>query len=54
MTIAGTADLKRLVRSGVVRPPLKSLSEDFLARPRPKDRSGSVVEAVLEDRREGR
>ncbi len=47
-------ELEELVRSGVVRPPAKPLSEDFLTRPRPRDRGGTVVEALLEERREGR
>lgn len=51
---ATDGELEELVRNGVVRPPSASLSEDFFDRPRPRDRDGSVVQALVEERREGR
>ena len=47
-------DLDELVRAGIVRPPAKSFSQVFFDRPRPKDGDGSVVQAIIEERREGR
>jgi prevent-host-death family protein len=47
--------LARLVRQGVVRPGRGTLPKDFFKTklPRPQ-KSGSVVEALLEERRNGR
>jgi prevent-host-death family protein len=48
------ARLARLERAGVIRRAEQKLDvEAFLARPRPRSRE-SVVEALLEERREGR
>jgi prevent-host-death family protein len=48
------ARLQRLAREGLVRLPQKKVDVDeFLARARPKP-TASVVEALLEERREGR
>jgi len=47
-------ELDELVRAGVVRSPAAPFSEDFFNRPRPSDRDGSVVQALVEERREGR
>ena len=47
--------LQRLVRAGVVRPASADPPLDLLRTPGPKVRGGaSAVEAVLEERREGR
>jgi len=51
---AADGELDELVRNGVVRPPSAPLSGDFFDRPRPRDRAGSVVQALVEERRQGR
>ncbi|TFH66284.1 MAG: type II toxin-antitoxin system prevent-host-death family antitoxin [Gemmatimonadales bacterium] len=43
-----------LVRSGLAQRPLQSLDADFLQQPRPEDPEGRSLEAVLEERAEGR
>lgn len=43
-----------LIRMGLARPPLRRLSKDFWKLPRPKDPQGRVLEALLEERVEGR
>jgi prevent-host-death family protein len=49
------ARLARLVREGLVRPARRKLSKDFFTRELPRTKDGSsVVEALLEERREGR
>jgi prevent-host-death family protein len=52
---ADEARLARLIRAGVVRPGRTPLPPDFFTRELPKPKGGaSVVEALLEERREGR
>jgi prevent-host-death family protein len=47
--------IARLERAGILRPPRRPPSRELLAKPAPKPRSGvSVLEALLEERREGR
>ena len=48
------ARLAELVRSGRVRPPRRPLPEDFFERPVNTDPDGLVLEALLEEREEGR
>ena len=43
-----------LVRSGLAQRPAQSLDPGFLQRPRPGDPEGRSLEAVLEERAEGR
>jgi prevent-host-death family protein len=43
-----------LVESGLAKPPVAKLPKDFWKRPRPADPEGLGVQALLEDRREGR
>jgi len=43
-----------LVRSGLAQRPVQSLDPAFLQRPRPRDPDGRGLEAVLEERAEGR
>jgi len=50
----GTRQISELERRGLVRAPQKELSSDFLDRPRPRSRAGSVRKALVEERREGR
>jgi prevent-host-death family protein len=49
-----SAGIDELVRSGVARPPQKPLPDDFFERPRLEVEGGSVLESLLEERREGR
>ncbi len=46
--------LNRLIRAGLVRPPLKKLPRDFWDRPWPKDPEGRALAALVEDREQGR
>ncbi len=46
--------LNRLIRAGLVRPPLKKLPRDFWDRPWPKDPEGRALAALLEDREQER
>ena len=46
--------LAELVRSGLARPPRKRLPRSFLAAERPSDPAGRSLEAILEERAEGR
>lgn len=46
--------LARLQAAGVVRLGQRKLAADFWDRPRPSDEDGAVLEAILEERREGR
>lgn len=48
------ARLTDLVRSGRARPPRAPLPEDFFERPVGADPEGLVLEALLEERAEGR
>ena len=48
------SELEELVRAGTVRPPVKPLADDFFELERPSDADGSVVDALLEERAEGR
>jgi prevent-host-death family protein len=44
------ARMERLIRSGVIRPPLRTLSPDFWTRPVPEDPEGCLVNTLLEER----
>jgi prevent-host-death family protein len=47
--------LERLIRKGIVRPARGPLNRELLSEDPPRTKSGaSVVEALLEERREGR
>lgn len=46
--------LQALVESGLVRPPRAPVPGDFLDRPRPADPEGRLLEALLQERSEGR
>ncbi len=46
--------LNRLIRAGLVRPPIRKLPRDFWDRPWPKDSEGRALAALLEDREQGR
>lgn len=46
--------LQSLIQSGLVCPPQAPIPGDFLDRPRPADREGRLLEAVLQERAEGR
>jgi prevent-host-death family protein len=48
---ARTADL---VRAGLARPAARTLPRSFWRRPRPRDRRGRVLAALLEERAGGR
>jgi prevent-host-death family protein len=48
------AHLAELERSGLARGPRRRLPDDFLERPRPRIEGPSLVDAVIEERREGR
>mgnify|MGYP001062212963 CR=1 FL=1 len=50
---AAAARMDKLVRSGLVRPPTAKLPDDFLARPRPADPEGRLMDALLTERAEG-
>ncbi len=47
-------ELDELERAGLVRRGKMQLPEDFFDRPRPKVLGPSVVDAIIEERREGR
>lgn len=46
-------ELERLVRKGIVRPPIKPLPDDFFDRPRPKAKGEPISQTVIRERREG-
>ena len=46
--------LKELVESGLAKPPVAKLPKDIWKLPRPADPEGHGLEALLEERREGR
>lgn len=48
------ARVARLVREGRIRLPTASLPEGFWDAPRPSDPQGRGLDALLDDRREGR
>ena len=48
------ARIAELVAEGKARPPIAELPDDFFTRKRPVFASGSVLEALLEERRESR
>ena len=48
------AHYQRLVREGRIRPPLRSLPDDFFERRLPEDPEGKALEFLIEERREGR
>jgi prevent-host-death family protein len=45
--------LSDLRRAGLIREPLRRLGPEFFSAPRPADREGRSLEAVLEERAEG-
>jgi antitoxin (DNA-binding transcriptional repressor) of toxin-antitoxin stability system len=47
-------NLERLIREGKAHRGTGKLPDDFFTRPRPKLEGGSVLEQLLEDRRNGR
>jgi prevent-host-death family protein len=49
-----SAELAEMIRSGVARPPRKPLPDDFFDRARAEVKDGSMLGALLEERREGR
>lgn len=51
-TLVGSVE--RLVRTGLVRPPIAPLEEQFWRRPQPADPEGAVLAALLAERDEGR
>jgi prevent-host-death family protein len=51
--LAESVRIADLVRSGLVREPTTSFTEEFLQRPRPCDPEGEGVRAILEERAEG-
>jgi prevent-host-death family protein len=46
--------LREMVRQGLLRPPSKRLPKTFWAQPRPEDPQARVLEALLDERRQGR
>lgn len=46
-------ELERLVRKGIVTPPVEPLPSDFFDRPRPKAKGEPISETVIRERREG-
>ena len=46
--------VRELVERGLAKPPTGKLPKDFWKRPRPADPEGLGVQALLEERREGR
>jgi prevent-host-death family protein len=53
--LSASGRLERLERAGLVRRAVRPLSTDILTRPRPMPaHGGSVVQALLEERRDGR
>lgn len=53
--VADDERIARLERAGLIRPPRKAPTRKLLEKPPPRLRSGtSVLEALLEERREGR
>lgn len=51
---ADAPHLSELERRGLLRGPTAALPDDFLERPRPALRTGSVLDGLLRERREGR
>jgi len=52
--VDGARHLSELERRGLLRSPSAALPDDFLDRPRPAPDTGSVRDALLVDRRQGR
>lgn len=48
------SELLELIESGVVKPPERPLDEEFWDLPRASDPDGRVLQALLDERREGR
>lgn len=48
------ARLTELIQAGLARPPIAPLSADFWTLPRPADPEGRALQALLEERRDGR
>ena len=46
-------ELERLVKKGIVTPPVEPLPSDFFDRPRPKAKGEPISETVIRERREG-
>ena len=46
--------LQEMERQGLIRLGTRKLPKDFWQRPRPADPEGSVLQALIEERREGR
>ncbi len=49
-----SGEVEELVKSGVARPPRKKLPTDFFTSVRPEDPDGSILESLIDERREGR
>jgi len=52
--VAQEGRVRDLLRAGLARRPVKTLGKDFLTTTRPRDPDGRSLEAVLEERAEGR
>lgn len=52
LSMAG-GDWRELERAGLIRRPVRSLDDDFWARPRPGDPEGSVRQALADEREGG-
>ncbi len=46
--------LNRLIRAGLIRPPIRKLPRDFWDRPWPNDPQGRALAALIEEREQGR
>ncbi len=46
--------MEELVRRGIVKPGTGKLPPSFFDEPKPEDKDGSVLEALIEERRSGR
>ncbi len=51
---AAQAHMRELIRTGSLRPRRQRLPKDFWTRPKPADPEGAVLQALLQDRAEGR
>ena len=48
------AQLTGLIRAGLARPAVRSLSRDFWERPRPRDHQARAMEGLIDELKEGR
>ena len=48
------AQLTGLIRAGLARPAVRTLSREFWERPRPRDREARALAGLIEERTEGR